>query len=327
MESSLPPARMTKRRRFALYRQTLCLGLLIGAQASAQEPAQSPTYTLGPDDQVAIHVLDAEEISENPFRIDMRGNINVPLAGRVHASGLSVEQLEATLTARLKDYLQEPVVTVSVSEFRSHPVSVLGAVNNPGVHQIRGRKTLFEVISEAGGLKNEAGNAIKITRRKEYGPIPLAGATPDPSGEFSVAEISVKSVMEARNPKENIQVEPNDVISVPRAELVYVIGAVKRAGGFVLSEREQISVLQALSMAEGLDRVAAASNARILRAAGGVNRTEIPVDVRQILTGKTRDVPMQANDILFIPTSAAKSAGLRGLEAIIQLGTGVAIYR
>jgi polysaccharide biosynthesis/export protein len=327
MESSLPPARMTKRRRFRLYRQTLCLGLLIGAQASAQEPAQSPTYTLGPDDQVAIHVLDAEEISENPFRIDMRGNINVPLAGRVHASGLSVEQLEATLTARLKDYLQEPVVTVSVSEFRSHPVSVLGAVNNPGVHQIRGRKTLFEVISEAGGLKNEAGNAIKITRRKEYGPIPLAGATPDPSGEFSVAEISVKSVMEARNPKENIQVEPNDVISVPRAELVYVIGAVKRAGGFVLSEREQISVLQALSMAEGLDRVAAASNARILRAAGGVNRTEIPVDVRQILTGKTRDVPMQANDILFIPTSAAKSAGLRGLEAIIQLGTGVAIYR
>lgn len=318
---------MAKRRRFGLYRQTLCLGLLIGAQASAQEPAQSPTYTLGPDDQVAIHVLDAEEISENPFRIDMRGNINVPLAGRVHASGLSVEQLEAALTARLKDYLQEPVVTVSVSEFRSHPVSVLGAVNNPGVHQIRGRKTLFEVISEAGGLKNEAGNAIKITRRKEFGPIPLAGATPDPSGEFSVAEISVKSVMEARNPKENIQVEPNDVISVPRAELVYVIGAVKRAGGFVLSEREQISVLQALSMAEGLDRVAAASNARILRAAGGVNRTEIPVDVRQILTGKTRDVPMQANDILFIPTSAAKSAGLRGLEAIIQLGTGVAIYR
>ena len=103
-----------------------------------------------------------------------------------------------------------------------------------------------------------------------------------------MAEVSVKSVMEARNPQENIQVQPNDVISVPRAELVYVIGAVKRAGGFILSEREQISVLQALSMAEGLDRVAAASNARILRAAGGVNRTEIPVDVNQILTGKTQ---------------------------------------
>ena len=184
-------------------------------------------------------------------------------------AGLSVEQLEAALTARLKEYLQDPVVTVSVSEFRSQPVSVLGAVNNPGVHQIRGRKTLFEVISEAGGLKNEAGNAIKITRRKEFGPIPLAGAAADPSGEFTVAEISVKSVMEARNPQENIQVQPNDVISVPRAELVYVIGAVKRAGGFVLSEREQISVLQALSMAEGLDRVASAPNARILRAAGG----------------------------------------------------------
>ena len=148
------------------------------------------------------------------------------------------------------------MVTVSVFEFRSQPVSVLGAVNTPGVHQIRGRKTLFEVISEAGGLKNEAGNSIKITRRKEFGAIPLPGAGADPSGEFSVAEVSVKSVMEARNPQENIQIQPNDVISVPKAELVYVIGAVKRAGGFILSEREQISVLQALSMAEGLDRVA-----------------------------------------------------------------------
>src|SRR5579872_3634910 len=97
----------------------LCLGLLTGAIAFAEQTPQSPTYTLGPDDQVAIRVLDAEEIGESPFRIDMRGNINVPLAGHVHAAGLSVEQLEAALIVRLKDYLQEPVVTVSVSEFRS----------------------------------------------------------------------------------------------------------------------------------------------------------------------------------------------------------------
>jgi polysaccharide export outer membrane protein len=301
---------------------------LLGAIAFGQTPAPAPSYVLGPDDQVAIHVLDLEEIGDSAFRIDMRGYINVPLAGRLHAAGLTVDQLEAALAARLKEVLQTPVVTISVSEFRSQPVSVLGAVNTPGVHQIRGRKTLFEVISEAGGLKNEAGNSIKITRRKEFGPIPLNGAAMDASGQFCVAEVSVKSVMEARNPQENIQIQPNDVISVPRADLYYVIGAVKRAGGFVLSEREHISVLQALSMAEGLDRVASPGNAKILRAADGdTERKEIPVDVNKILSGKASDVSMLANDILFIPNSATKSAALRGLEAAIQLGTGVAIYR
>jgi polysaccharide export outer membrane protein len=299
----------------------------LGAIALGQTPAQPPSYILGPDDQIIIHVLDLDEIGASPFRIDMRGSINVPLAGRLQAAGLTVDQLEAALATRLKQYLQAPVVTISLSEFHSQPVSILGAVSTPGVHQLRGRKTLFEVISEAGGLKNEAGNSIKITRRKEFGAIPLPGAAMDTSGEFNVAEVSVKSVMEARNPQENIQIEPNDVISVPRADLIYVIGAVKRAGGFVLSEREHISVLQALSMAEGLERVAAAGNAKILRASDGVNRVEIPVDVNKILTGKASDVPMLANDILFIPNSTAKSAGMRGLEAIIQLGTGVAIYR
>jgi polysaccharide export outer membrane protein len=252
----------------------------------------------------------------------------VPLAGRLQAAGLTVDQLEAALAARLKQYLQAPVVTVSVSEFHSQPVSILGAVGTPGVHQLRGRKTLFEVISEAGGLKNEAGNTIKITRRKEFGPIPLPGAALDASGQFFVGEVGVKSVMEARNPQENIQVEPNDVISVPRADLIYVIGAVKRAGGFVLTERDHISVLQALSMAEGLERAASAGKARILRASDGASeRKEIPVDVNKILTGKASDVPMLANDILFIPNSAAKSATLRGLESALQMATGIAIYR
>jgi len=171
-------------------------------------------------------------------------------------------------------------------------------------------------------LKTEAGNSIKITRRKEFGSIPLPAATVDPSGEFSVAEVSVKSVMEARNPNENIEVKPYDVISIPRAELVYVIGAVKRAGGFVLNEREHISVLQALSMAEGLDRLASGKSAKILRSSdGSTERTEIPVDVTKILAGKTSDVSMQANDILFIPTSTAKSVGVRSIDAAIQMGT------
>src|SRR5205823_3939411 len=119
----------------------------------------------------------------------------------------------------------------------------------------------------------------------------------------NVAELNLRSVMAAKNPSENIQVLSEDVISVPKADLVYVVGAVTRPGGFVLSEKEHISVLQAISLAEGLTRVAAGKKARILREDGTVagNRTETIIDVDRILSGQAKDVSLLANDILFIP--------------------------
>ncbi len=304
-------------------------------KTTVAEPVESETkpagvvqdYILGPEDSILVRVLDAEELGILPYAIDLRGNVDLPRVGRVHAAGRTTEQLEKALADLFRDYLQDPVVTVSVVEYRSQPISVLGQVTTPGVHQMRGRKTLFEVISEAGGLKEDAGNSIKITRQKEWGPIPLPSAVTDPSGDFSVATVGIHSVMEAQNPRENIAVKPNDVITVPKAELIYVIGAVKRSGGFILSERNDMSVLQALSMAEGLERTASAGKAIILRGRGEANRTEIPVDIKSLLSGKAKDVALLANDILFIPTSAAKSVAMRTLEAVIQAGTGMAIYK
>ncbi|MCX6619756.1 MAG: polysaccharide export protein [Acidobacteria bacterium] len=307
--------------------------LILTAALFAQAPAVTPGYTLGVDDQVVVRVLDMEEISGKddkplPVRIDMRGNIHIPVVGRLHAAGLTVEQLEAEIARRLQPVLNDPQVTVTLAEFRSQPVSVLGSVKSPGVHQIHGRKTLFEVLSLAGGLNPDAGNTINITRQVEAGPLPLPDATLNSTSRFHVGQLSVKAVMDAKNPENNIAIQPNDVITVPKADMIYVIGAVKRAGGFILSEKENVSVLQALSLAEGLDRVAAPKNAKILRQLGATqDRTEVAVNLNLILTGKAKDVPMGANDILFIPTNAAKNAGLRALEAAITIGTGVAIYR
>jgi polysaccharide biosynthesis/export protein len=319
---------MTK---FRLSMMALCMTAVFGQHVTSLSKSGSQAaeraYVLGSEDQIVIRVVDIDEVPDKPFRIDMRGNINVPLIGRVHAGGLTVEQLEAELTRKFGAVLNYPVVTVFMGEFRSQPVSVLGSVRTPGVHQIRGHATLFEVLSLAGGLAADAGNAIKITRRKALGPLPLPGAADDTSGEFQVAEVAVKSVMEARNPQENIAIQPNDVISVPKAELVYVTGAVKRSGGFVLIEKEKISVLQALSLAEGLDRTAAPKDARILRPLKADARQEIPVNLKQILAGKSADVSLLANDILFVPTSGPKSALGRGMEAAISIGTGIAIYR
>jgi polysaccharide biosynthesis/export protein len=214
-----------------------------------------------------------------------------------------------------------------VAAYRSQRVSVLGAVTTPGVHQIQGRKTIYEVISEAGGLKPEAGDTIKITRQKQWGPIPLPGAKADESGQFSVAELKVQAIMNASDPQGNIAVMPNDVITVPRAQLIYVIGAVNRSGGFPLTERQNMTVLQALALAEGLGRTASARHARILRASSGPGpRSEQSIDLRQIMDGKAADTALQPEDILFVPNSAAKSASYRGLEALVATGSGVAIY-
>jgi polysaccharide export outer membrane protein len=134
--------------------------------------------------------------------------------------------------------------------------------------------------------------------------------------------------MEATNPEDNIGLKPNDVISVPKAKMVYIVGSVRRPGGFALNEKETISVLQAISLAEGLVSTAAAGKAVILhRADGSARGTEVPIDVGRILSGKSKDMQLQADDILFIPNSAAKAIAVRAAEAIIQTGTGLAIYK
>jgi polysaccharide biosynthesis/export protein len=240
------------------------------------------TYTLGPEDQILIRVLDAEELSaKEPIRIDARGTITMPMIGRLTAGGLTTDQLETEIETRLKKFIHDPDVTVQLTEMRSQPISILGSVQSPGVHQLQGRKTLFEALSLAGGLKTEAGHSVKITRKLEWGRIPLASARDDSTGQFSVATLKVRDIMEASNPEENILVKPNDVISVPRAELIYVVGSVKRSGGFVLGERETISTLQALALADGADRTASLKHAKIMRAVPGSDqREEIPVDLR-----------------------------------------------
>ena len=296
----------------------------------ADHPGGSPrTYLLGPDDVITVHVVDAEEIPDKPIRIGSTGYISLPMVGRIEAGGRTVDDLEKEITERLKTYIRNPEVAVGVAEQRSQPVSVIGEVATPGIHQLQGRKTLVEILSLAGGARADAGYSIKITRQNEWGPIPLPNVVMDPSGRFSVAEVNLKAILEAKNPAENILIMPNDVISVPRAEAVYVIGDVKRPGEFVLGVKANISVLQVLALASGLEKTAASSKARILRASlsPDLKRTEIAVNLSKILAGKDEDVRMQPDDILLVPGSKTRTALIRGLESALQVGSGIAIYR
>ncbi|MBV9303123.1 MAG: polysaccharide biosynthesis/export family protein [Acidobacteriaceae bacterium] len=324
-----------------------CLAVILAAQAPKTASSQPATpnagatvskaedsnanYVLGPDDQLVIRAVGVDEFDEKgstaPPRIDMRGYIDIPIMGKVKAAGLTVQQLEEEITEKLRKYVRDPQVTVTVAEFKSQPVSIVGSVLQPGVYHLTGQNTLVQVLSQSQGLAEDAGNKINITREQAQGPIPLPGATEDPSGKFYTATVNTKLLLDAKDPGANIKIMPNDVISVPKAEMVYVVGAVNKSGGFVLSERESISVLQAVSMAEGLERTSAASRAKIIRRSDSNQRVEIPTDLKKILAGQAPDQQLYANDILFVPTSGPKTASLRALEAAIQVGTGVAIYR
>jgi len=285
-------------------------------------------YLLGPDDQVKIWALGIDEIPTTPRRIDPSGFVDLPLLGRIRAAGLSVNQFkEALLTAAAKE-VREPQVSVEIAEFGSQPVTVMGAVNTPGVHQLHNRKTLAEVLSMAGGLRNDAGAAIKITRLASWGPIPLPGATADSTGRYTVAEVGVKDLLSAKDPAQNILIRPNDVLTIPAASTVYVIGAVLKPGGFPLTERDGISVLQALAMAQGLGPTPAPGDSKILRTQpGATGPTEIAVDLTKIMQGRGEDVMLRPNDVLIVPTSMAKKVSLRALEAAVQMATGVVIWR
>lgn len=189
-----------------------------------------PNYVLGPGDQILIRAFEAEEISERPFRIDGDGFVNLPMLGRVRAGRLSVEQLEGNLVELLRKYIRQPQVTVTVVQFRSEPVFFVGAFRAPGIYPLQGRRTLVEMLSAIGGLQPNASRRIKVTRRKEFGPIPLPNAVESPDGKVTSVVISMGSLRENVNPAEDIVLQPFDVISVERAEMVYVNGEVGKVG-------------------------------------------------------------------------------------------------
>ncbi len=295
--------------------------------ATAAIATDAMNYILGPEDQITVRVFAADDIPDRPAQIANDGTVTLPMVGVVQAAGLTVDQLQANLVAAYKKFFKDPQVTVQVNDSRSQPVSVAGNVNTPGVVQLKGTRNLMEVIGMAGGLKPDAGDSVLITRLKSEGPIPVSGAFADPSGKYTVAHINIRSVMNGNDPQGNILIKPHDVITVPRARMVYVLGNVGRPGGYVMTDNETMSVSKALALAGGWDKTAALGSTRILRASGGSEREQIPTDLKKIMGNKKEDVELRPDDILYVPNSMAKVLTVRGAEAALGLGTGIAIYK
>jgi polysaccharide biosynthesis/export protein len=303
-------------------------------QLNGQNPAYVPTdYRIGPDDQLDIKVFEAPELNHE-LRVSATGEISLALIGTVHAEGLTPQGLEFVIVDLLRrTFIKNPHVSVQVRDMQSHSVSVFGAVKKPGVFQIRQPKTVIELLSMAEGLDVGAGDSVIVEHRGGHSAAPGTGASEanssaGDSSSSTTVELDLKKLLETGDPSLNVLVYSGDVVKVPRAGLIYVVGEVKKPGGYELKSNENISVLQALALAEGLTLTSSSSLARIIRTDGvSGQRQEIPINLNKILAGKQTDPMLEARDIVFVPNSAARNAVYRGMEAAISIGTGVAIYR
>ncbi len=346
-------------------------------------------YVIGDGDLLSIDVFDVKELSRD-VRVSQTGTIGIPLVPvRLHVSGLTEVQAQEKIAEVLEadGLVSHPEVSVTVRERKSKPITVVGAVGHPLVYQADRQVSLLEVLAEAGGLANDAGDEVIITRPVQpmsfddaeppaispadavpaksqpikVESMPGAKAAPSsdslpsgaaaeppelpapnasseksintataPSASPAVNTITVNlyQLMESGNIKDNILLQAGDVVTVPHAGIVYVLGAVGKPGGFVLTnDREQMNTLKILALAGGFTRTAKTDHAVIIRKDAQGHQHEVQLDLKKILNRKAEDLQLQPSDILYVPDSAAKQAVLRSLEFGIALGSGVALYR
>ena len=354
-------------------------------------------YIIGSGDTITIDVFDVKELSRD-VRVSQTGTIGLPLIPvRLQVKGLTETQAEQKIAEVLQanGLVSHPEVSVSVKDRKSKPITVVGAVPHPMVYQADRPVTLLEVLAEAGGVANDAGDTAIVTRptsesvdtsqppaisnedvipssSKDVIPpqsslpnndSPASGSsaiapsqavtgvapvTAAPDTNFPSAEVAAKDapmptmppalsntitvnlnqLMESGDPVNNIILQAGDIVTVPHAGIVYVLGAVGRPGGFVLAnDRAQMTTLKMLALAGGLNRTAKSDHAVIIRRDRQGQQHEQMVDLKKVVQRKAEDVRLEASDILYVPDSTAKKALYRAGELAIGVGTGLALYR
>ncbi len=278
--------------------------------ARANQPEQSPEVLLGGGELLEITVFGAPEFTKE-VRVSSDGKIALPMIGEVPVAGLTIREAEKRVSQRLSEggFFNDPQVSVMVKEFTTQGISILGEVQKPGIYPLLGSRTLNDAISAAGGVTPRAGKLVTITHR---GRANSEAQTLTLSWQQEDAAVT-------NNPK----IVPGDTIIVSKAGIVYVVGDVKQPNGFVM-ENADLTVLQAIAMAQGTNPTAALNDAKLIRKSAN-GRKQIPLPLRKMLEARVADVRLQADDIIFVPNSRAKSAAHRGLEMALQAATGIAI--
>ncbi len=261
---------------------------------------------IGVGDLLKVSILGAPD-SDQEVRVGADGTVVLNFIGAVPIAGESTAEAQTMIAKRLiaGGFFTEPQVSVFTKEYVTQGVSVMGEVQKPGVYPVLGARKLFDVLSLAGGTTPKAGKAISITHRD----------TPQDPLAVSLSNDANESV------KSNVDIYPGDTVVVSKAGMIYIVGDVHKPTG-VPMDNTNMTVLQAIAMAEGPNSTAALNKAKLIRRSSGKPQ-EIPLALKDMLSSKTPDVRLEAEDIVFVPSSTAKKAGVRTMEGIIQAATGM----
>lgn len=289
----------------------IVLPLLMLAVSCSAQNAQHESLLIGPGDTLQVQVLEAPELSQT-VRVTDQGTIPLILGGAVKVAGLIPSQAAQAIEKQLveKKYLLHPHASVAIEHFATQDVSVLGQVNKPGAIAILTPRSIVDVLAMAGGLSAAADRNITIERRGTKQEI-----------KYFVSNDPATAL------KDSIQVYPGDSILVPKAAVVYVLGDVGRPGGFAADTNDStISVLQAVALAGGTHNSAVPSHAKLIRKKADGSYEEMPLPLSAMQKGKTADMILRADDIVYVPFSYFRNVAV-GMGGLISAATSASIYR
>ena len=274
---------------------------------SSENAKPTEALTLDSGDLLDVRVFDTPELSEK-LRVDNLGEIVLTVGGTVSVRGSTAEQTQTAIEDRFrqKKILRDPHVEVFVLEYATQGVTVAGEVKTPGVYPWAAKHTVLDFVSMAGGATPAASKTVTISRKDREQVITFQLSNPPQEGGGDVG------------------VRPGDRISVGRAGIVYVVGDVGRPGGYLIENKETITVLQALALAQGMNKTAK-YDAKLIRNTA-MGRTESDLPLKHILANQVTDPKLQDGDILFVPVSGSKEWAEKGVTSILQMAVGVVIY-
>jgi polysaccharide biosynthesis/export protein len=285
-------------------------GAATGASAGQIAPANesSSQLRLSPGDLLEVSIYNVPELTTKA-RVGNSGDVYLPLIDYVHVADLTVEEAQALIEKRLDEggFVRNAHVTIFIDESAAEGVTILGEVTKPGIYPALGDRRLYDMISAAGGFTVSAGRKVSILRQHSQGE-PITVNLP-------------RNLADDR--QDNLEIQPGDTITIPRAPIIYVVGDVGRPAG-LLVDNGSLTVLQALALAGGTNHTAKMGGIRIIRK-GPTGMTETPVPLKKMLEAKAPDITLQADDILFVPLSGLRSAAGTGLNAAISATAGLAI--
>jgi polysaccharide biosynthesis/export protein len=277
-------------------------------------PQTSPNTQIAEGDLLDVVIFDTPELSGR-FRVNLKGDILLPLAGTLHVAGMTLSEITEAVAQRYEGakILVDPQVTVFVAEFNRRTITITGEVRMPGVYSIAAPRTLTDTLAMAGGLNDSASRTVSIVHSAN--PKDIIHVT------LNVGAQTPESIEQGR-----MEILPGDSIFVARSGVIYVVGELTRPGGYQVEHNNRLTLLEAVALAGGLTRTAKASNSRLIRRSP-TGREELNVNLQKVLYGGGPDMLLTDGDILYVPTSTRKVYTQQIIAAAIASATTYGIYR